>query len=65
MLDDSNRDHRPFNVQDDPDPVIQQAVFDILLVAIEVDKEVVKKKATATRNSHRDVRLCDLLLKQC
>ncbi|GMH85888.1 hypothetical protein TrVE_jg3977 [Triparma verrucosa] len=50
---------------DDPDPVIQQSVFDILLVAIEVDKDVVKKKATATRNSHRDVRLCDLLLKQC
>ena len=50
---------------DDPDPVIQRSVFDILAVAVEVDRAVVKKKATSTRNSHRDVRLCDALIKLC
>ena len=50
---------------DDPDPVIQRSVYDILAVAVEVDRAVVKKKATSTRNSHRDVRLCDALIKLC
>ena len=50
---------------DDPDPVIQRSVFDILAVAVEVDKSVVKKKAASARNSHRDTRLCDALLKLC
>jgi len=50
---------------DDPDPVIQAAVYDILVVAVEVDGGVVKKKATAVRGSHRDVRWCDKLLHLC
>ena len=47
---------------DDPDQVIQAAVYEILLVAIEVDAKVVTKKVAAVRSSQRDVRWCDKLL---
>ena len=50
---------------DDPDPVIQRSVYDILVVAIDVDVDVVKKKCIANRGSHRDTKLCDLLLQKC
>ncbi len=48
---------------DDPDPVIQKAVFEILVVAASVDGETVKKKGMAARNCHREAKWVDALLK--
>jgi len=49
---------------DDPDEIIQKAVFEILIVASSVDKGVVEKKTVGARRAHRDVKWCDMVLSQ-
>lgn len=48
---------------DDPQPVIQEAVYPVILrVAEAIDREAVIKKAQAQRMAHRSPTLCDRIL---
>lgn len=47
---------------DDPEEDMQKAVYGTLLAAIPVAPEIIKKKATKARESHRDPELADELV---
>ncbi|KAF1335701.1 hypothetical protein FI667_g1163, partial [Globisporangium splendens] len=47
---------------DDSDPSIQEAVFNVIKDAIDVDKPLVAKKAQENRSRHQSPTLCDQIL---
>uniref|UniRef100_K3W704 TOG domain-containing protein n=1 Tax=Globisporangium ultimum (strain ATCC 200006 / CBS 805.95 / DAOM BR144) TaxID=431595 RepID=K3W704_GLOUD len=47
---------------DDSDPSIQEAVFNVIKDAIDVDKPLVAKKAQENRSRHQNPTLCDQIL---
>lgn len=50
---------------DDSDEVIQDAVFDVIKGAIDIDKQCVLKKAQEVRGRHRNPTYCDKLIAAC
>lgn len=53
---------RLFVHMDDPDRRFQRAIFDVLVVAIDIDANVVEKECKKSRLSHRSGEFCDQLL---
>ena len=47
---------------DDPDPVMQEAVFDVIVTAATIDGALVKKKAAEVRGRQREASFIDRLL---
>ena len=49
---------------DDPDTEIQNAVFEVILKAAEIDKSLVLKKANGNRINHRNTDSCDKVIEE-
>ena len=49
---------------DDPSPEIQQAMFAVLEVALNLDPPVFAAEVVAVRERHRSTKLCDRLIEQ-
>ena len=47
---------------DDPEPAIQKAVSQVIIVAATLDKTLVVKKALLARANHRTPAMCDAIL---
>ena len=47
---------------DDPDPVMQEAVFEVLTTAMTIDAALVRKKASEVRGRQREPTFVDRLL---
>jgi len=49
---------------DDPDTRFQDTILDVITVALDIDLDLVVKKCTAARSSHRSTHFCDMLLQR-
>ena len=47
---------------DDPDPMFQEKVYNVLRAALDVDQDVVIKNAKASLTSHQSPKYCNMIL---